>query len=47
MGSTTNINATIMAEKSRICQRLEGKNTYATRVKRNCIHLREFVAQIA
>jgi hypothetical protein len=27
MGSTTNINATIMPEKYWICQRMEGKNT--------------------
>jgi hypothetical protein len=27
MGSTTNINVTIMPEKSLICQRLEGKHT--------------------
>jgi hypothetical protein len=27
MRSTTNINATLMPEKSRICQRLEGKHT--------------------
>jgi hypothetical protein len=27
MGSTTNIDATIISEKSLICQRLEGKHT--------------------